>query len=67
MMIISSAMSIIIVKVYKCMKQKKEGKDITPIADLEKEKTISKTKGIVDDEVASASAYASKTTVTEMS
>ena len=50
-MIVSSALSIIIVKIYKCMKKKQERKDITPLADLEKDKITrdTKTKGLDDD------------------
>jgi len=46
MMIVSSGLSIIIVKIFKCLKSKKGEKDITPIADLEMHKNKSlKTDG----------------------
>lgn len=46
-MVVSSALSIIMVKICKCVIRKKEAKDIAPISDLEmhKDKNDGKDKG----------------------
>ena len=50
-MVVSSALSIIMVKICKCVIRKKEAKDIAPISDLEmhKDKNDGKDKGQQDD------------------